>query len=74
MRNTCLRYWTTKARSMAAVDICYGVGGGVVSLRPVLPPQPAAPFSDWRMVRVPLGLELLWLGFFLHLRALSLYI
>jgi hypothetical protein len=54
MKNTCLRYWTTKARSVAAVDICYGVGGGVVSLRPVLPPQPAAPFSDWRMVQVPL--------------------
>jgi hypothetical protein len=59
---------------VAAVDICYRVGDGVVSLRPVLPPQPAAPFSDWRMVRVPLGLELLWLGFFLRLRALSLYI
>jgi hypothetical protein len=59
---------------VAAVDICYGVGDGVVSLRPVLPAQPAAPFSDWRMVRVPLGLELLWLGFFLRLRALSLYI
>jgi hypothetical protein len=27
-----LRYWTTKARSAAAVDICYGVGGGVVCL------------------------------------------
>jgi hypothetical protein len=44
---------------MAAVDICYRVGGGVVSLRSVLPPQPVAPFSDWRMVQVPLGLELL---------------
>jgi hypothetical protein len=43
MRNTCLRYWTTKAHSMAAVDICYRVGGVVVALRPVLPPQPAAP-------------------------------
>jgi hypothetical protein len=30
------------------------------------------PFSDWRLVQVPLGLELLWLGFFLRLRALSL--
>jgi hypothetical protein len=30
-----MRYWTTKARNMAAVDICYGVGGGVVSLRRV---------------------------------------
>jgi hypothetical protein len=26
-----LRYWTTKARSAAAIGICYGVGGGVVS-------------------------------------------
>jgi hypothetical protein len=26
-----LRYWTTKACSAAAVGICYGVGGGVVS-------------------------------------------
>jgi hypothetical protein len=31
MRSLGLRYWTTKARSAAAVDICYGVGGGVVS-------------------------------------------
>jgi hypothetical protein len=28
-----LRYWITKGRSAAAVDICYGVGGGVVSPR-----------------------------------------
>jgi hypothetical protein len=35
MRSPCLRYWTTKARSVAAVGICYGVGGGVVSLRRV---------------------------------------
>jgi hypothetical protein len=27
-----LRYWTNKARSTAAVGICYGVGGGVVLL------------------------------------------
>jgi hypothetical protein len=33
-----------------------------------------SPFSDWRLVRVPLGLELLRLDFFLRLRALSLYI
>jgi hypothetical protein len=33
-----------------------------------------SPFSDWRMVRVPLDLELLWLSFFLCLRALSLYV
>jgi hypothetical protein len=26
-----LRYWTTKARRTAAVNICYGVGGDVVS-------------------------------------------
>jgi hypothetical protein len=30
-----MRYWTTKARSVAAFTICYGVGGGVVSLRRV---------------------------------------
>jgi hypothetical protein len=30
-----VRYWTTKAHSVAAVGICYGVGGGVVSLRRV---------------------------------------
>jgi hypothetical protein len=28
-----LRYWTIKACSAAVVDICYGVGGGVVSPR-----------------------------------------
>jgi hypothetical protein len=33
-----------------------------------------SPFSDWRLVRVPLGLELFWLGFFLRLCALSLYV
>jgi hypothetical protein len=38
MGNTCLRYWTTKTHSVATVDICYRVGGGVVSLWPVLPP------------------------------------
>jgi hypothetical protein len=35
MRSPSLRYWTTKARSMAAVGICYEVVGGVVSLRRV---------------------------------------
>ncbi|PWZ09320.1 hypothetical protein Zm00014a_010914 [Zea mays] len=30
-----LRYWTTKTRSVAAISICYGVGGGLVSLRRV---------------------------------------
>jgi hypothetical protein len=30
-----VRYWTTKARSVAIVGICYRVGGGVVSLRRV---------------------------------------
>jgi hypothetical protein len=35
MRSPGLRYWTTKARSVAEVDICYVVGGGLVSLRRV---------------------------------------
>jgi hypothetical protein len=35
MRSPCLRYWTTKASSVAAVVICYGVDGGVVSPRRV---------------------------------------
>jgi hypothetical protein len=33
MRSPVLRYWINKARSAAAVAICYGVGGSVVSLR-----------------------------------------
>jgi hypothetical protein len=33
-----------------------------------------SPFSDWRLVLAPLGLELLWLGFFLRLRAFSMYV
>jgi hypothetical protein len=33
-----------------------------------------SPFSDWRLMWVPLGLELLWLDFFLRLCALSLYV
>jgi hypothetical protein len=33
MRSLGLRYWTTKGRSVPVVDICYKVGGGVVSLR-----------------------------------------
>jgi hypothetical protein len=77
MRSPGLRYWTTKARSVAAVGICYGVGGGVVSLRWVQGWEDTrilSPFSDLRLVRVPLGLELLRLGFFLRLHALSLYI
>jgi hypothetical protein len=77
MRSPGLRYWTTKARSTAAVDICYGVGGGVVSPRWVHGWEGTlilSPFSDWRLVRVPLSLELLWLRFFLRLRALSLYV
>jgi hypothetical protein len=44
-----LRYWTTKARSVAAVGIWYGVGGGVVSLRRVLGWEDTrilSPFSD----------------------------
>jgi hypothetical protein len=66
-----------KARSVAAVDICYGVGGGVVSLRRVQGWEDTrilSPFSDWRLVRVPLGLELLRLGFFHCLCALSFYV
>ena len=72
-----LSYWTTKTRSVVAVSICYGVGGGVVSLRRVQGWEDTrilSLFSDLRLVRVPLSLELLWLGFFLRLRALSLYI
>jgi hypothetical protein len=77
MRSPGLKYWTTKTRSVAAVSICYGVGGGIVSLRWVQGCEDThilSPFSDWRLVRMPLDLELLRLGFFLHLRALSLYI
>jgi hypothetical protein len=33
MRSPGLRYWKTKPRSAAVADICYGVGGGVVSPR-----------------------------------------
>jgi hypothetical protein len=77
MRSLGLKYWTTKARSVVPVGICYGVGGGVVSLRRVQGWEDTrilSPFSDWRLVRVPLGLELLRLGFFPHLRVLSLYV
>jgi hypothetical protein len=35
LRSPGLRYWTTKTRSVAAVGICCGVGGVVVSLRQV---------------------------------------
>jgi hypothetical protein len=44
-----LRYWTTKARNVAAVGICYEVGGGVVSLRRVQGWEDTrilSPFSD----------------------------
>jgi hypothetical protein len=71
-----LRYWTIKARSMAVVSICYGVGGGA-SLRWVQGWEDTrilSSFSDWRLVQVPLGLELLRLGFFPRFRALSLYV
>jgi hypothetical protein len=77
MRSPDLRYWTTKVHSATTVDICYGVGSSVVSSRWVQRWEGThilLPFSDWRLVRVPLGLELLQLGFFLHLRALSLYV
>jgi ABC-type uncharacterized transport system permease subunit len=49
MRSSGLRYWTIKARSVAAVGICYGVGGGVVSLRRVQGWEDThilSPFSD----------------------------
>jgi hypothetical protein len=55
----------------------HGVVGGVVSLRRVQGWEDTrilSPFSDWRLVRVPLGLELLRLGFFSRLYALSLYV
>jgi hypothetical protein len=77
MRSPGLRYWTTKARSAAVVNICYEVGGGVVLPRWVQGWEGTrilSPFSDRRLVRVPLGLELLQLGFFLRLHALSLYV
>jgi hypothetical protein len=35
MRSPGLRYWKTKARSVAEVVICYGVGGVLVSLQRV---------------------------------------
>jgi hypothetical protein len=72
-----LRYWTSKACSATTVVICYEVCGGVVSPRRVQGCEGTrilSPFLDWRLVRVPLGLELPRLGFFLHLRALSLYL
>jgi hypothetical protein len=72
-----MRYWTTKARSATVVSIWYGVGGGGVSPRRVQGWEGTrilSPFSDRRLVRVPLGLELLQLGFFLRLHALSLYV
>jgi hypothetical protein len=62
MRSLGLRYWTTKARSAVVVGICYGVGGGVVSPRWVSGWEGTRillPFSDRRLMRVPLGLELL---------------
>jgi hypothetical protein len=77
MRTPGLRYWTTKARSMAAVGICYGVDGSVLLLQMVQGWERTrilSPFSDWRLVQVPLGLELLQLVFFLRLRALHVYL
>jgi hypothetical protein len=44
-----MRYWTTKACSAAAVDIYYGVGGGVASPRRVQGWEGTrilSPFSD----------------------------
>jgi hypothetical protein len=77
MRSPSLRYWTMKACSAVAVGICYGVGGGVLSPRRVQGKEGTrilSPFSDWSLVQVPIDLELLWLGFFLRLCALSLYV
>jgi hypothetical protein len=77
MKSPGLRYWTTKANSAEVVDICYRVGGGVVSPQRVQgweDTRTLSPFSDRRLVRVPLSLELLQLGFFLRLHALSLYV
>jgi hypothetical protein len=77
MRSTCLRYWTTKSGSATLVDICYEVSGGVVSPRWVQRWEGTrilSPFSGWRLVRMPLSLELLRLVLFLHLCALSLYV
>jgi hypothetical protein len=68
MRSLGMRYWTTKARGAAVIGICYGVGGGVVSPRRVQGWEGTrilSPFSDRSLVRVPLGLEVLQLGFFL---------
>jgi hypothetical protein len=51
MRSLGLRYWTTKARSVAAVGMCYRVGGCVVSLQWVQGWEDTrilSPFSDWR--------------------------
>jgi ABC-type uncharacterized transport system permease subunit len=49
MRRPGLRYWTTKALSVTVDGICYGVGGGVVSLRRVQGWEDTrilSPFSD----------------------------
>jgi hypothetical protein len=76
MRSPGLRYWTTKASGVAVVSICYGVGGGVASPRRVQGWEGTrilSPFSDRPLLRVPLSLELLQLGFFLRLRAFSPY-
>jgi hypothetical protein len=59
------------------VDICYRVGVGVVSPQRVQGWEGThilSSFSDRRLVRVPLGLELLRLGLFFRLHALSLYV
>jgi hypothetical protein len=77
MRGPGQRYWTTKAFGAAVVRICYGVGGGVVSPRWVQGWEGTRillPFLDRRLVQVPLNLELLQLGFFLRLHAISLYV
>jgi hypothetical protein len=75
MRSPGLRYWTIKARGTIVVGICYGVGGGGVSpwrVQGWKGIRILSAFSDRRLVQVFLGLELLQLVFFLHLRALSL--
>jgi hypothetical protein len=77
MRSPGLKYWITKARSVAAVGICYGVGGGFVSLRRVQGWKTLA-FSHPSQIDAWCGCLLVWSysswAFFPRLRALSLYV
>jgi hypothetical protein len=71
-------WYIGQPRSVAWQQSTYdSVGGGVVSPRRVQGWEGTrilSPFSDWRLVRVPLGLELLRLGFFIRLCALSQFV